>query len=530
MRLAPALLLSILAASPAACAYRPARFADVPVVREVADDAPIPVPGRRDPVREIYYAEAYIHRPAALALDPARPAAAGDINALDEVPRSSWFDPTREDPDEEQGPPIPPFAVLLSDPESGQGGLAISDVRRIRYELARDPPARPEVRTGGAAMSARLLNAVGFRAPEVHVVTIVRHELQSSTREGAEAADTFMRERVLPTSMGALQQTTTQVRTTLRVRALRWPVGIDVGPTPVSGTRDDDPNDRVPHTERRTLRALKLALFWVGSNRLDPGALRDTYDGPPGAGHLLHWIVGLDDALGASAIADESDARLGGDGPSLGANALTALVTLGLARRHPPPLQTHWPGLGDFEVHASLDRFSPQPPFEPFDRLLPADAYWAAKRIADVPEARVRSAVEAAKLSDASSAARALFVLGTRSAAILASALRAVTPVEVETLTASQLTLRDEAILRGVEATASTTYDVDLLEADGAPVTPTRRLRPRGAHVDVPLPAAGPAYLVVRVRVSRNGVAAPRACELHLARDRRGARLIGVRH
>ncbi|MEO7328858.1 MAG: hypothetical protein ABI193_09790, partial [Minicystis sp.] len=113
MRLLSSLLIASLAASPAACAYRPARFVDAPAVTEIADDAPIPVPRHRDPVKEIYYAEAYLHRPAALALDPARPATAGDINALDEVPRSSWFDSSRvEEDDEEEGPPIAPFTVL----------------------------------------------------------------------------------------------------------------------------------------------------------------------------------------------------------------------------------------------------------------------------------------------------------------------------------------------------------------------------------------------------------------------------------
>lgn len=528
MRPAP-LLLALLAASPAACAYRPARFADAPAVLETADDAPIAVPGRRDPVKEIYFAEAYLHRPAALALDPSRPPTAGDINALDDVPRSSWFDPSRDDPDEEQGPPIAPFSVVLSDPESGQGGLAISDVRHIRYELAADPPSRPELRTAGAAISARLLNAVGWRAPEVHVVTIVRHELRSSSPAGAAAADAFMQQPLAP--IGSSSSATISVmRSNLRVRAMRWPVGIDVGPTPVGGTRDGDLNDRVPHTERRTLRALKLMLFWLGAGRLDPNALHDSYEGAAGAGHLLHWFVGLDDALGANAVDDEEDARLGGEGRSFGANALTAFVTLGLGLRHPPPLQTSWPALGDYQVHASIARFEPQPPYEPFDRLLPADGYWAAKRIAAVPEARIRRAVAAAQMSDASSAARALFVLEARRSSLVAWAFAAVTPLEIEAVSDERLTLRDEAIARGLEAAASTAYEIDLLDGAGAALSPPLRLTPRGALLEVPLPSPGVGYLVVRARAVRGHHGAARPCELHLVHDRRGTRVVGLRH
>jgi hypothetical protein len=314
------------------------------------------------------------------------------------------------------------------------------------------------------------------------------------------------------------------------VRALRWPIGIDVGPTPVTGTRDGDPNDRVPHTERRTLRALKLALFWVGSTRLDPNALRDAYAGMPGQGHLVHWIVGLDDALGVTAIHDAPDARLGGEGRQLGANALNALVTLGLGLRYPPPLQTRWPALGDFDERASPERFAPQPPFEPIDRILPADAYWAAKRIAAVPGDVVARAVMAAKMSDAGSAARALEVLEARRASILASGLQKVTPAEVERVTAARLALRDEAIARGLEPATETAYAIEYLDAAGAPAAPPRRLAPQGASIDVPLPAMGPDYLVVRALAVRRGKPAPRACEVHLIRDHHGARVVGVRH
>ena len=37
--------------------------------------------------------------------------------------------------------------------------------------------------------------------------------------------------------------------------ATRWPIGVDVGITPPLDPRDDDPNDRVSHPDRRTLRA-----------------------------------------------------------------------------------------------------------------------------------------------------------------------------------------------------------------------------------------------------------------------------------
>ncbi|MEO7327924.1 MAG: hypothetical protein ABI193_05065, partial [Minicystis sp.] len=188
------------------------------------------------------------------------------------------------------------------------------------------------------------------------------------------------------------------------------------------------------------------------------------------------------------------------------------------------------PALGAYEVRASLASFEPQPPFEPFDRMLPADAYWAAKRIAAVPEERIRRALAAGRMTDASSAARALFVLEVRRAKILEWAFAAVTPVEVEAVSASKLTLRDEAITLGVGAERGAQYAIDYLDAGGALLASTLHLAPKGAVFEVPLPSPGPSYLVVRARVTRGGIVAPRACELHVVRDRAGARVIGVRH
>ena len=124
-----------------------------------------------------------------------------------------------------------------------------------------------------------------------------------------------------------------------RVRATRWPVGLDLGPTPVAGVRPEDPNDCVPHAERRTLRALGLALYWLGLKRLPPFALRDVYVGEPGKGHLLHYVVAMDDAFGAEAVGREAQAKLGGEGKYLDENAATALITLGMRRRVAPPVQ-----------------------------------------------------------------------------------------------------------------------------------------------------------------------------------------------
>jgi len=88
------------------------------------------------------------------------------------------------------------------------------------------------MQTGAAAVASRLMHALGYRVAEAHI---------TATEDGR------------------------------RVLATRWPGGIDLGPTPIRDTRPDDPNDRVPHLERRTLRAMKLVAAWLalGEQALD---------------------------------------------------------------------------------------------------------------------------------------------------------------------------------------------------------------------------------------------------------------------
>lgn len=508
-------LLLALVASPFACSYRPARFAVAPPVALVSDSEPIPVPDKRDPLKEVYYTDAYVRRPLVLALDPGTPPDAGDVNALDEVPRSSWFDPPDAHPD---GPPQLPLTPIGA-AESGQPGLAVSDARGLLYELRRDDKDRPELISASAAVASRLLAAVGYRTPEVHVVTIAATDLkEGATKLAAEAMTDLLRAGSPPKG------------DRYRVRATRWPVGIDVGPTPVGGVRSGDSNDRVPHAERRTLRALSLALYWMGLRRLKPYALRDVYVGEVGRGHLLHYLVACDDAFGAEAIGREAQARLGGEGKYLDENALTALITLGLRRRTAPPVQTRWLALGEFDPTAPPEAFETSPPYEPMDRRLPADVYWMGKRLAAVSPEVVVAALNAGHFSDPAARARAAEVLEARRLRAIAWAFAQVTPAEVERVDASTLTLRDQANARKIVALQGERYAVTFVDDNGHRVAPPLVITPPDTAVTIPLPRDAPDYLVVRAQAIRVLGRAPRPVEIHLFKDRSGVRVVGVVH
>src|SRR5687767_8570558 len=80
----------------AACAHRPAtgelRFKNAEPVWRVNDRSPIPKPPtEREYNRTLYHADGFVFRRATRAMEMRPDQRAEDVNALDEVPDSTWF-------------------------------------------------------------------------------------------------------------------------------------------------------------------------------------------------------------------------------------------------------------------------------------------------------------------------------------------------------------------------------------------------------------------------------------------------------
>jgi len=496
----PVTMLLSMAALAGCGGWTPAKFADRPPVTVVHDDVPIAVPDKTVFIEELYQADVYVRREIVNRLDPRRPPGALDVNSLDEVPRSSWYRGT-EDSNRpllgyvRDGPPQPPFTIL--DEEATQpDSIRIRDARGLSYELLHDPEDRPGMRTAAAAITSRLVYALGYHTPEVYV--ILDHERR-------------------------------------RAAATRWPIGRDLGPTPVNRRREDDPNDHLPHVDRRSLRVMKIVAAWLGITELEPRMLRDVYLGERGQGHVEHELTGLDGALGVRAFQDAVAFARDPDRES--GDFAFKLFSLGLSPKPPGIMpQTPWPSVGLFHENVAPDKYRLSPPFEPTDRLTPGDAHWIAKRIGGLPLTAIADALAAGKLQPAPT--NWLFqVLHLRRAQITAWGYDRVTPLELVTLTtaeegAASLVLADVAVAAGVAKEERRSYDVSFHDLTGRDVAPGRRLRPRRSLLAVILPKAlrDHPYVVVRIRGRSGKGALPRSVEIHLLSGDEGFRVIAIRH
>lgn len=485
------LLLTIVLA---ACSGRPARYVDRPVVEVVGDDRPIPVPRVTPLVEAFHLSDVYVRRPLVDALDLRRFPYAKDVNALDEVPASSWFAPLGLESGAfrrgyaRDGPPVPPLRL-----ERGSKSWHVTDSRGKRYVLGGDVDGLSATSTAAAIVASRLIRAVGYRAPETWLLD--RETLDFAPDQGPAGP---------------------------RLVATRWPVGIELGPTDMTSPRGDDPNDRVPHPDRRTLRALGVVAAWLDMRELGPQRLVDVYVGRPNRGHVQHFVTGLQDALGAGRLG-KSPRKPSAVGTARGSPLLN-LVTLGLAR--PDDDGPRAKSLLVLSPNVSPD-FELGEPYEPIDRLLPSDGYWAAKRIARVPAALLKAAVNDASIEDPAVASHVVAALERRRRTLIEHWFARVTPCEVRSLSGRALTLGDEAPSRDDSVRR---YRVELLGEDGRALAPLRWVPASTDEFEVTLPKLEDDYVVVRVRAERAGVLAPRSMEVHLVHDRGTVRVVGVRH
>lgn len=484
------------------CGYRIARFAPGPVVQRADDRRPIPLPAARLDHDTLYDVESRTEHVVVQNMSVARPPVAEDVNRLDEVVESSWH----RGPEtsytlegyERDGPPEPPLLVLDDQPVSGPvaGNVAVRDARGLDYDLHFDPPSYPESRTAAWPIASRLVHALGYHVAEAHVVTA-------------------------PSGRRAV--------------ALRRPSGRDLGPTPLLWTRDDDPNDRIAHVDRRSLRASSCWMKWLDVTRVSEATLRDVFIGPPHAGFVEHRVVDLSGALGAARLDENLERATAPFDDDTGSGWL--LLSFGFAPIDPPlvlPTTGRGPIAFTPQVHDLKAEVSP--PFAPHDHLRPDDLYWMARQMAQISAAVIDEAVRAARFSRAETADQIRARLRKRRLAVLDRAYREVTPVRPESFRIARgdrsgsielQLVDDQAVVKLAEPTRSYhvgVYDGDRgeLRGEGAVVSDEPRF-----GVSIRLRSPLPRVVVVRIgRVEGDGLARP--MEIHLDVD--GGRVRGLLH
>lgn len=510
------------------------RFAVADPVTLVNDRAPSKVPSSFDAGLVEYYWQEDFAQPARrlLTVGELRPAA--NVNSLGAVPDSAWFTNRTPTPAEiERGPggggpdPSEPWHVVGVKVGGAAIGITITDARGDKYVLKFDEKGHPETESAADVIVQRLAWACGYNVPENHVVTFARSQLvldekaEVKFRNGKKRS---MTEADLETYLALADQE----GGTYRGLASKLIAGKLIGGIDPTGTRDGDPNDRVPHELRRDLRGQRLLWAWVNHIDLKSQNSLASHD----RGYTTWYHLDFGESLGVDARTT-GRTHLGHHGAYAWSDWVKNLVTFGF-RVQPYERPSRVPalrGLGVFEAE-SFDpaTWVPNHNWRPTDVADRFDELWAAEILMRLSRAHVEAAVRAGKYTDPRTTSYLVETLVARQRKIGRYAFSRVAPLfgvgATVTPKGVEVCFDDLWLRYAYGATRDTTYAVRSFDRQSKALGTAPALAASGAHSCLPaVPAGtdGDGYTIVEITVSRAGEKMP-PLYAHVA----GGRVVGL--
>jgi len=216
-------------------------------------------------------------RPVArfFAVDPGGEAV--NVNSMDEVPDSSWFENRigrrPMSPEEvargacgdeviDEDAPDGSWLIDAGKADGGNPGFRVKLPDGRRFMLKSDLAQQDERTTAAAAIATRLYYAAGWHVPCETVIYVRRSAMR--IKPGITATDNFNVTRPFDEAMldGLLKEASRR-GDRYRFVASRWLPGRTLGPFTYDGIRRDDPGDVIPHEDRRDLRGARLLAAWT---------------------------------------------------------------------------------------------------------------------------------------------------------------------------------------------------------------------------------------------------------------------------
>jgi hypothetical protein len=484
-----------------------------------------------------------------------------NVNALDEVPASTWFtnrlsraalppDVVARGACADESPAVPgvdedvhgPFVITRGKPDGSSRGFFVRDAQGRSYLLKPDGELQPERGSAAEAIGAAVFWAAGYFAPCNRVIYLDPHELWLDP--SAESVHTDgRREPLTPTLVAAvIEEAAVRADGRRRFSLSRFIEGDPISPWRYEDTWDADPNDVVPHQDRRDLRGMFVLSAWLSHiDARQENTLATWIDDGDEHGHVRHYLIDFSDTLGILHPTQSLARRFGHSGYIDLQYIFEDLVTLGLVDR-PWNHATFGPAgttLGHFDVdHFEPDQWRPGYPNPAYDRMTEHDAAWMARIVARFGDAHVRALVARAHFSSAVVTAELERVLIGRRNRILERWLTRLSPLtEPRTAEARsgghRLCMEDRAVTSGLRDAASRHYEAHAWNLD------THRERdvevePRGVGVCVRIPpearepGSAPDYLVVDVVARTQGRETTAPLRVHAYELDEGLRVIGL--
>ena len=239
---------------------------------------------------------------------------ASNVNTLDEVPDSSWFtnrhgrermsiEELVRGPDRGLGPdPSETWTVFRGKSQGLTPGFQIYDAKGDRYVIKLDPIEVPELASAAEVIATKIYYALGYNVPENYIVRV--HPDSFAIEPGTEVEDSFGDK--MPLTRFRFNRMIRRVPRladgTMRVTASKYIPGVPIGPFRYFETRSDDPNDIIPHEDRRELRGLRLIGAWTNHDDTRAQNTQDTWVGENGRHIVKHFLMDFGSTFGSGSV------------------------------------------------------------------------------------------------------------------------------------------------------------------------------------------------------------------------------------
>jgi len=320
-----------------------------------------------------------------------------NVNTLDEVPDSSWFtnrhgvrrmslEELAKGPNQGTGPdPSETWTVFRSKSQGLTPGFQIYDEGDERYIIKLDPVEVPEIASAAEVIATKIFYALGYHAPENYIVRV--HPDRFTIEPGTEVEDSYGDK--MPLTPFRFNRSIRRVPRledgTMRVTASKYLSGIPIGPFRYFETRSDDPNDVIPHEDRRELRGLRLIAAWLNHDDTRAQNTQDAWVEQDGRHFVRHYMLDFGSTLGSGSV-DMQYAPLTFtytlDFREMRRNAL------GFGFRVPEYRRAQWPAFPEYQAVGRYESelfdcegWRNDYPNPAFVRMTARDAFWAAKLI-----------------------------------------------------------------------------------------------------------------------------------------------------
>lgn len=535
------------------------RFPPVPVVWE--DDDRVPIPEKPESFYSPYMWDGMdqaVFRPLAKVFGLYdEQGEAYNVNALDEVPNSSWYTnrlsvrlmSPREVAlgacDDLNDELAEPWTITGGKPDGSNPGFFIKDGNGVRYLLKTDGKLQPERPTGSDVIGAAIFHAAGYFAPCNRVVTLTLDKIQLAPDAEVKLTSGFKEKMTDKHVRQVLSKATELGEGRYRASVSQFIEGQPISPWRYEGTRKDDPNDVIPHAFRREVRGMYLLAAWTDhiDSRQENTLASWIETGPEGAGYVRHYMIDFGDTLGILFAWDGLARRFGHSGYFDVPDMAIDYLSLGLLHRpwHDARFGLAGKELGYYDARRFVpDRWKPGYPNPAFQRHTERDGAWMARVIARFRPPHIAALVERGRWTRSVLTSELTRILVERRRRILERYLTRLSPLtwpKVETIEDSfRICMQDLAVWTGIRTVEERKYAAvawigDALERFEVPA-PQRQT---DAWVCVAFPkeafvgTENTNYLVIDMLASTSDLDEPGPARLHFwMRPKHPPQLVGL--